>query len=131
MPYVKELFDSVNDEDFIVCYHNCGNAVTDMTDQISTLGADIYHFGNAIEMKEIIPKMPSDAVIMGNVDPVLFRNGTPEEIKCSVQTLFDECSKHDNFMISSGCDIPAESKWENINAYFEKIKQLYQTEVLI
>lgn len=125
MPYVKELLDSVNDNDFIVCYHNCGNAVIDMTDQISALGADIYHFGNAVDMKEIIPKMPSDAVIMGNVDPVLFRNGTPEEIKRSVQSLFDECSKHDNFMISSGCDIPAESKWENINAYFDKIKELY------
>ena len=125
MPYVKEIFDAVNDEDFIICYHNCGNAVIDMTDDIAKLNADIYHFGNAIDMKDIIPKMPQDSIVMGNVDPVLFRSGTPEDICQSVQNLFYECSKFENFMISSGCDIPAESKWENIDAYFQKVAELY------
>ena len=34
--------------------------------------------------------MPSDAVIMGNVDPVLFRNGTPEDIGKAVVFLAGE-----------------------------------------
>jgi hypothetical protein len=29
-------------------------------------------------------------------------------------------------MISSGCDTPAESKWENIDAYFETVNKLYK-----
>lgn len=125
MPFVKEIFDSVNDDDFIICYHNCGNAVPNMTDAISALGADIYHFGNAITLKDVVPLMPEDSVVMGNVNPVLFRSGTPDDIKANVQRVFDECSMYSNFMLSSGCDIPAESKWENIDAYFEKIKELY------
>ncbi|MBQ8504514.1 MAG: uroporphyrinogen decarboxylase family protein [Clostridia bacterium] len=124
VPFVKEIFDSVNDEDFIVCYHNCGNAVKDMTKEIGTLEADIYHFGNAVELKNIIPTMPEDSIVMGNIDPVLFKNGTPEDIRNSVRKLFDECSAYENFMISSGCDIPAEAKWENIDAYFEKVTEL-------
>ncbi len=125
MPYVKEIFDAVSDENFVVCYHNCGNAVVQMAESIATLGADVYHFGNAVNMTDIIPKMPKDSVVMGNVDPLLFKNGTVEDIKNSVQKLYDECGRYDNFMISSGCDIPATAKWENLDAYFEKVNELY------
>ena len=85
-----------------------------MADSIADIGADIYHFGNAIELKDIIPHMPKDAIVMGNVDPLIFKNGTPDEIKESVKKIYSECSEYENFMLSSGCDIPAFSKWENI-----------------
>lgn len=124
-PFVKQIFDAVNDEDFVLCYHNCGNAVGDMAENIATLDADIFHFGNAIDLKEIVPKMPSDRIVMGNVDPVMFRNGTPEDIRADVERIFNECSQYDNFMISTGCDVPAAAKWENIDAYFEKVRELY------
>ncbi len=126
MPFVKEIFDSVNDDDFIICYHNCGNAVINMTDSISALHADIYHFGNAIKIKDIIPKLPKHSIIMGNIDPILFRSGTIEDIESEIQKLYDECSEFENFMISSGCDIPADSKWENIDAYFNKISNIFK-----
>jgi len=124
-PFVKRIFDAVQDENFVICYHNCGNAVVDMAEDIATLGADIYHFGNAIRMEDILPKMPKDCIVMGNVDPLLFRNGSVEEIATCVQKLYEECSRFENFMISSGCDIPAQAKWENIEAYFNKVKELY------
>jgi len=124
-PYMKQIVDEVSDDDFVVCYHNCGNTVVKMADSIADIGADIYHFGNAIELKEIIPHMPKDAIVMGNVDPLIFKNGTPDEIRESVKKIYSECSEYENFMLSSGCDIPAFSKWENIDAYFETIKELY------
>ena len=33
-----------------------------------------------------------------------------------------------NFVISSGCDIPPLSKWENIDAYFAAIEEYYDKE---
>ena len=124
-PYVKEIFDAVRDEEFVICYHNCGNAVVDMAEQIATLDADIYHFGNAIRLADIIPQMPEDSIVMGNVDPLLFKDGTIEQLRDTIQQVYDECGAYENFMISSGCDIPAAAKWENIDAYFEKIEELY------
>lgn len=126
IPYVKQIFDAVNDDDFIVCYHNCGDAVPDMAEDIATLPVDIFHFGNAIRLADIIPKMPEDTIVMGNVDPVKFRNGTPEEIKAETKRVYEECCGYENFMLSSGCDIPAAAKWENLDAYFETVKELYQ-----
>lgn len=125
MPYVKKIIDTVSDENFVFVYHNCGGAVADMTQQIASLNADIYHFGNAISLEKIIPKMPSDCVVMGNLDPVLFRDGTVKDIEDGLQKIYDECSQFPNFMISTGCDVPASSKWENIDAYFRKINELY------
>jgi uroporphyrinogen decarboxylase len=69
--------------------------------------------------------MPKDALIMGNVDPVLFRNGTVDKIREEIRKVFSECSQFNNFMLSSGCDIPAESKWENIDEYFRSVSELY------
>lgn len=123
--FVKEIFKEVNRDDFVLCYHNCGNVVPFMTEDLSEICADIFHFGNAIDLKSMIEKMPSDRIIMGNVDPLLFRNGTPEQIKARVEQIYTECSGYENFMISTGCDVPAAAKWENIDAYFEKVRQLY------
>ena len=126
LPYVKEIFDAVNDEDFVICYHNCGDAILDMAEDIATLPADIFHFGNAVCLSNMIPKMPEDSVVMGNVDPVMFRNGTPEEIIAETKKVYEECCGFENFMLSSGCDIPAAAKWENLDAYFNTVKELYQ-----
>ena len=125
MPFVKEIFNAVNSEDFIVCYHNCGDAAGDMLDMISQLDADIIHLGNAINLKKALETLPQDVIVMGNVNPVLFRTGTPGIIKADVQRVHDECSAYENFMISTGCDVPAASGWENINAYFEEVNRLY------
>lgn len=125
MPFVNEIFDAVNDHDFITCYHNCGNSVNDMLDLVSTVNADIIHLGNAIDLKKALEELPKEKIVMGNVDPVLFKTSTPDEIKADVKRVFEECSSHENFMISTGCDIPAEAKWENIDAYFDTVKELY------
>ena len=123
VPYVKRIVDEVQDENFAVIYHNCGNAVYEMAEEIFSQGAAAYHFGNAIDMEKILGKAPEDVVCMGNIDPVeLFSEGTPESMKCAVNDLFDKCGKYKNFIISSGCDIPHHAKWENINAFFEAVR---------
>ena len=125
MPFVKQIFDEINGDDFIVGYHNCGNSANDMLPMIGSLGADVIHLGNAIDLKKALRTLPADVIVMGNINPVLFRTGNPDEIKADVQRVFDECQAYDNFMISTGCDVPAAASWENINAYFEKVNELY------
>lgn len=126
VPYVKRLVDAVQDDEFIVIYHNCGPTVNKMIPQLLEIGAAGYHFGNAISMAEVLPQMPSDVLVMGNVDPVSqFRNGTVESIKADTKRVMDECCRYPNFVISSGCDIPPVSPWENIDAFFEAVGEFY------
>ena len=125
MPYVQEIFNTVNDENFVICYHNCGNAVANMLDSVSLLNADILHFGNAINLSKVMNAMPSDKIVMGNVDPVLLRTGNPEDVRQEVGRVFNACSSFDNFMISTGCDVPAATSWKNIDTYFETVRDFY------
>ncbi len=124
--YVKRIIDAVQTDEFIVVYHNCGNATPSMTNQLAAMGASAYHFGNAVQMEEVLKKMPSNVPCLGNVDPAgQFRNGTPESIRSATLELLEKCTKYPNFVISSGCDVPPASKWENIDAFFKAVDDFY------
>lgn len=125
-PYVKRIVEALQDESFLVIYHNCGDCTIQMIDSILDTGAAAYHFGNAIDMTQMLPLIPKDTIVMGNVDLAgQFRNGTPESIRKVTQELMTACSGYSNFLISSGCDIPPMSKWENIDAFFEAVADYY------
>ena len=127
-PYVKQIIDAVQDDNFVVIYHNCGDNVPRMLDSILTTGAAAYHFGNAVDMeKDIIAQVPSDVLVMGNIDPAgTLRMGTVERVREETLSLLERCSKHQNFLISSGCDIPPMTPWENIDAFFEATSDYYK-----
>ena len=123
MPYVSRIISALQDEDFAVIYHNCGNSVPQMLDRIYALGAAAYHFGNAIDMEAVMKVTPSDILVMGNVDPAgQFANGTAESITAATHDLLNKCGHYKNFIPSSGCDIPAHAKWENIDAFFKAVE---------
>ncbi len=123
-PYVKQIVDAVQDENFLVIYHNCGNNTIKMIDSILATGAGAYHFGNAIDMAEMMSHIPANVVAMGNVDPAgQFKEGTVESIKAETKRICHACKAYPNFVLSSGCDIPPTSKWENIDAFFEAAKE--------
>ena len=123
-PYVKQIVDAVQDDNFLVIYHNCGDNTLRMVDSILTTHAAAYHFGNAIDMVEMLQKMPADVVVMGNVDPVgVLWHGTPDVVRMATTDLMEKCKGYPNFWVSSGCDIPPATPWENINAYFEAVEK--------
>ncbi len=125
-PYVKKIVDAVQDDSFILIYHNCGDNILSMVDSFLSFGAAAYHFGNAIRMKDMMERLPSNVVAMGNVDPAgVLRMGTPETVRTATLTVMEECCGYPNFVISSGCDIPPMTPWENIRAFFETVNEFY------
>ena len=116
----------MRDENFAFIYHNCGNTANVTLDSILSCGANAYHFGNAVDMAEILSKVPADTICMGNVDPAgEFRNGTPESVRKATLDVMEKCCSHPNFVISSGCDIPPLSSWDNIDAFFAAVDEYY------
>ena len=124
-PFVKEIVDATQDDDFLIIYHNCGGSVPKMLDSVLAVGAAGYHFGNAVSMKGLLERIPESIAVMGNIDPSkYFCLDTPEAMKGAALSLMKECyPDHKNFIVSSGCDIPAQAKWENIDAFFEAVNE--------
>lgn len=122
-PYVKRIVDAVQDDEFVLIYHNCGDNVPKMLDSILSTGSAAYHFGNAVDMAAILAELPADTVAMGNIDPAgVLRMGTPDSVREATAALMENCAKYQNFVPSSGCDIPPATPWENIDAFFEAVK---------
>ena len=124
--YVKKIVAATQTDDFLIGYHNCGNCTIQQINSIVENGCRMLHFGNAIDMSEMMPKIPKNIIAMGNIDPAgQVRNGTPESVKTATKELLEKCGSYKNFVISSGCDIPPLSSWDNIQAFFDGINEYY------
>ncbi len=121
--YVRYIVNKVQDENFIVILHNCGNT-GQCTQAMVATGAAAYHFGNKCKMEEVIKDVPSTALAMGNIDPVsIFKDGMPFQMRQTVTDLLEKMKDYPNFVLSSGCDTPPHTPLANIDAFFDALKE--------
>jgi len=118
--HVNRIVSAVQDDGFMIILHNCGNT-NKLVPAMLSIGAMGFHFGNAVDMAQIMPQIPASILAFGNINPVLFRNGNPEEIKKQVTERFPIMKNYPNFVLSSGCDIPPGTPPENIDALFDAL----------
>lgn len=121
--YLKPIVDELQDENFIMILHNCGNT-GHCTEAMLETGSAAYHFGNKIDMVEALKGCTPDVLAMGNLDPVtVFKSATPEEIKAKTLELLNNASEYPNFVLSSGCDIPPHTPHANIEAFYSALEE--------
>ncbi len=127
-PYVQRIREEVEDDSFIVVYHNCGN-IEPLIRNMEKIDALAYSFGNAIDIEAMLTVLPHEKMIIGNIDPAgIIRNSNPETIRKEVLELLERCGKYPNFVISSGCDIPPMTPLANLQAFFDAVDEFYNKE---
>ena len=121
--YVKKLVDAVQDSSFYVILHDCGHVTKSVASMYNT-GAKGHHYGNSVDMKDILPQIPADILVFGNIDPsTAFFQGTPESIRKETLALLEAMEPYPHFVLSSGCDLAPMVTLENIDAFFEACKE--------
>ena len=119
--YVRKIVNAVQDERFSIVLHNCGNT-GHCTEAMLQSGASALHFGNKADMVNALETCPSDLPVMGNIDPVgIMRQASPEQVYSSVSELLDKTSSYGNFILSTGCDVPPRTPFENIKAFYQAL----------
>ncbi|MDL2281879.1 uroporphyrinogen decarboxylase family protein [Parabacteroides sp. OttesenSCG-928-G06] len=122
--YVRRIVEELQDENFIIILHNCGNG-GHATDAMVRSKAKGLHFGNKIDMVKALEDSPADVLVMGNLDPVgLFKQSTREEVYQTTKELLDKTKGYKNFIISSGCDVPPHIPVENITAFYQAVQEV-------
>lgn len=121
--YVKQIVDKVQDDSFMVILHNCGNT-GHCTEAMLEVGAMGYHFGNKANMTEILQQCSADVLVMGNIDPVGVLKMLPaEEVKTITNSLLEATKGYNNYVLSTGCDVPPHIPAENIEAFYNVVKE--------
>ena len=129
--YVRRIVDELQDNEFVFCYHNCSNAIEKKVDAVMATGARMFHFGDKADMWKLLNTLPRDVIVMGNISPsAVFMCDSTDKMAIDTQTLLRKCMVFENFMISSGCDIPADTPLENIDKFFEVIRLGYHKAML-
>lgn len=119
--YVRKIVNAVQDKRFSIVLHNCGNT-GHCTEAMLQSGASALHFGNKADMVNALETCPSDLPVMGNIDPVgIMRQASPEQVYASVSELLDKTSSYGNFILSTGCDVPPRTPFENIKAFYQAL----------
>ena len=131
--YVRRIVDEVQDERFVVCYHNCANRLESRAEQVAATGCRMFHFGEGADMVALLEKMPKNCIVMGNISPSgVFNSSTgPWKMRRATQALMRSCMKYDNFVISSGCDVPGDTDWDNIKQFFLTVELEYKKRMLL
>ncbi|MFY9430868.1 MAG: uroporphyrinogen decarboxylase family protein [Acetomicrobium sp.] len=112
--YIKEIYDSL--PECMTVLHICGNT-TYILKAMAATGAEGLSLDTPVKLHEVIDMIP-DVVLIGNVDPVrVMLQGSPEKVYENTLDLRRKMKGHKNFILSTGCDLPPETPFENIEAF--------------
>lgn len=121
--YVKQIVEAVQDDSFMVVLHNCGNT-GHCTQAMLQAGAMACHFGDKLDIVDVLKESPSEVWVMGNLDPVsLFKMSSADELKQATLSMLNATAGYKNYVLSSGCDVPPHTPLENIDAFYEALNE--------
>lgn len=117
--YVQKIIEATQDDNFSIVYHNCGS-VNKHLEVIAKLGADAFHFGGEVDLDLALDLIADDRLVMGNLDPRLFIQNSPEEIEGLTGELMDKYAAYDNWRPSTGCDLSPDASIELIMTFIQR-----------
>ncbi len=121
--YIKQIVEELQDNNFMIVLHNCGNTGHCTQAMLETNAAGL-HFGNKIDMTEALRECPENILVMGNIDPVgIIKEASAEQVKEKTYELLQQTAEWKNFVLSTGCDVPPNVPFENIIAYYQAMAE--------
>lgn len=121
-PFEKKIVDAVHSAGGLIKLHICGDITHLLPDMIDS-GADIIDVDYMVDFDKAIALSKGRCAISGNIDPVhILLQGTPQSV--TEQTVY--CVQHGNetTLVSSGCEVPKNTPFENFRAIDISLRQL-------
>ncbi len=119
MDYTRKIVDVCHKQDVAMVYHICGNT-EHLLESFNDSGADALSLDSDVDFLQAAKIIREDIILIGNVCPTgAIMTGNPESIRKEVRILLDEMKDIPNYILSTGCDLPAEVPEENVTAFME------------
>ncbi len=95
--------------------HICGDS-THLLQEMANSGAEGFSLDSPVDLHKAASVVHSDQVLIGNVDPVgMMLEGDETAVGASCAALLDRMQSVPNFILASGCDLPADTPRGNIS----------------
>jgi len=120
--FSKRLIESLKKTGVAIVHHACGNT-TDRLDMFESLGADMLSLDQAVDLGEARRILGEEAVLFGNIDPLLLREGTPSSVRDAARRCMEKGGEKGAFVLSSGCLIAADTPLENMQAMIDAAEE--------
>ena len=89
-----------------------------MEDIVST-GIDGMSIDESSSLKKMFDASKSKTVVIGNLSPQLFAEGTKEDIEEAVRKCMETAAGESGYILASGCAIPPHTPRENLKYVME------------
>jgi uroporphyrinogen decarboxylase len=120
--YVKRIAAAVEDGHFALILHNCAARLLHLPAILET-GLNSFHFGAPMDLPAALGKVSPDVVLCGNLDPAgVFCQLAPAEVTARTADLLARTAAHRNYVLSSGCDVPAGAPLASLDAFYAAMK---------
>lgn len=113
----KMISDNIDNKPLVL--HICGNTKHLLKGMCETKAIGLS-LDSPMNFSEIVNEIPEDICLIGNVNPVnVMLQGDKESVRREVQKLVDSMKGKDNFVLSTGCDLPIDTPIENIKEFMK------------
>jgi uroporphyrinogen decarboxylase len=115
-PYHSELVEFFKSQKAGLTLHICGK-IEPMIEDILETGAAAVSFDALTSMEKMLALSGGRTVLIGNVATDLFTDPDTGKMEAAVKKCIDIAAADSAFILSSGCEIPPDSKMENIECF--------------
>ncbi len=115
LPALQRLFRALSDAGAFSNWLHIAGPVAPILPYYAKAGVKIANFDYVVSAAEASSQLPA-MCFDGNIRPLLFVEGSPEEIETEAVNLLRAFHERRGFILSSGCEIPPEAKPENVAA---------------
>lgn len=121
VPRVKRIFTAFKEAGAAAAWlHTAGSSIS-IFPYYPGAGVDIANFDFCVDPWEAMRVLP-ETCLDGNIRPLSFVLSTPEDIAAESARLLGIFKDRGGFVLSSGCEIPPESKPENVAAMVNAVR---------
>lgn len=123
IPALNDLGENIRGSGAYCVLHICGNT-THLLAHMADTAADGFSLDYQVELFRAAAKLRANQVLMGNIAPVeVMLEMDAAGVRNACESLLAVMADIPNFVIATGCDLPADTPRENIAAFMETVRR--------
>jgi len=115
LPLLQNIFRSCREAGVLACCLTITGKVDGFFPLYPDIGADIVTLDYEVDPAQAFHRLPN-LVIQGNIRPLDFVEGHPDDIKKECKNLLHLAESRPGYILAAGCELPLNSKQANVEA---------------